>query len=108
MSEAALGQAEQIVRVIAQTSVDNEKYFCELDAVVGDDLNRLAGVLGHIQRGAVEQHRVPARFQTRGDPLPVGAMVQMQRHRHGNVIRACAPHAVQRPGADRLHGLDEV
>jgi dihydroxyacetone kinase len=36
MSEAALGQAEQIVRVIAQTSVDNEKYFCELDAVVGD------------------------------------------------------------------------
>jgi dihydroxyacetone kinase-like protein len=36
MSEAALGQAEQIVRVIAQTAVDNEKYFCELDAVVGD------------------------------------------------------------------------
>jgi dihydroxyacetone kinase phosphoprotein-dependent L subunit len=36
MSDAALGQAELIVRVIAQTAVDNEKYFCELDAVVGD------------------------------------------------------------------------
>jgi phosphoenolpyruvate---glycerone phosphotransferase subunit DhaL len=36
MSEAALRQAEVIVRVIAQTAVDNEKYFCELDAVVGD------------------------------------------------------------------------
>jgi dihydroxyacetone kinase-like protein len=32
----ALQQAEVIVRVIAQTAVDNEKYFCELDAVVGD------------------------------------------------------------------------
>jgi phosphoenolpyruvate---glycerone phosphotransferase subunit DhaL len=36
MSEAALHQAQQIVRVVAQTAVDNEKYFCELDAVVGD------------------------------------------------------------------------
>ena len=36
MSEPALGRAELIVRVIAQTAVDNEKYFCELDAVVGD------------------------------------------------------------------------
>src|SRR5512139_618021 len=25
-----------VVRVIAQTAVDNEKYFCDLDAVVGD------------------------------------------------------------------------
>ena len=25
-----------VVRVIAQTAVDNEKYFCELDGVVGD------------------------------------------------------------------------
>ena len=25
-----------VVRTIAQTAVDNEKYFCELDAVVGD------------------------------------------------------------------------
>ena len=32
----ALSQAELVVRVIAQTAVDNEKYFCELDAVVGD------------------------------------------------------------------------
>jgi dihydroxyacetone kinase phosphoprotein-dependent L subunit len=29
-------QAELIVRTIAQTAVDNEKYFCDLDAVVGD------------------------------------------------------------------------
>lgn len=36
MSDAPLGQAEMVVRVIAQTAVDNEKYFCELDAVVGD------------------------------------------------------------------------
>jgi len=34
--EAALSQAQLVVRVIAQTAVDNEKYFCELDAVVGD------------------------------------------------------------------------
>jgi len=36
MSEGALSQTELVVRVIAQTAVDNEKYFCELDAVVGD------------------------------------------------------------------------
>ena len=36
MSETALSQAELVVRVIAQTVVDNETYFCELDAVVGD------------------------------------------------------------------------
>jgi phosphoenolpyruvate---glycerone phosphotransferase subunit DhaL len=36
MSETALTQAELVVRVIAQTAVDNETYFCELDAVVGD------------------------------------------------------------------------
>jgi phosphoenolpyruvate---glycerone phosphotransferase subunit DhaL len=36
MSDAPLGQAEMVVRVIAQTAVDNEKYFCDLDAVVGD------------------------------------------------------------------------
>src|SRR6185503_10699328 len=36
MSEEALRQAELVVRVIAQTAVDNETYFCELDAVVGD------------------------------------------------------------------------
>ena len=36
MSDPALGRAELIVRVIAQTAVDNETYFCELDAVVGD------------------------------------------------------------------------
>jgi dihydroxyacetone kinase-like protein len=36
MSETALSQAELVVRVIAQTAVDNEKHFCDLDAVVGD------------------------------------------------------------------------
>jgi dihydroxyacetone kinase phosphoprotein-dependent L subunit len=36
MSDTAVTQAELIVRTIAQTSVDNEKYFCDLDAVVGD------------------------------------------------------------------------
>jgi dihydroxyacetone kinase phosphoprotein-dependent L subunit len=36
MSDPALNQAELVVRVIAQTAVDNETYFCELDAVVGD------------------------------------------------------------------------
>ena len=36
MSDTALTQAELVVRTIAQTAVDNETYFCELDAVVGD------------------------------------------------------------------------
>jgi dihydroxyacetone kinase-like protein len=36
MSEPALARAELIVRVISQTAVDNEKHFCELDAVAGD------------------------------------------------------------------------
>ena len=36
MSETALTRGELVVRVIAQTAVDNETYFCELDAVVGD------------------------------------------------------------------------
>jgi phosphoenolpyruvate---glycerone phosphotransferase subunit DhaL len=36
MSDTALTQAEMIVRTIAQTAVDNEKYFCDLDAVAGD------------------------------------------------------------------------
>jgi phosphoenolpyruvate---glycerone phosphotransferase subunit DhaL len=36
MSDTALRDGEQVVRTIAQTALDNEKYFCELDAVVGD------------------------------------------------------------------------
>jgi dihydroxyacetone kinase phosphoprotein-dependent L subunit len=36
MTDVALQEGEQVVRIIAQTVVDNEKYFCELDAVVGD------------------------------------------------------------------------
>src|SRR4051794_33866897 len=36
MSDAALRSAEQLVRTIAQTALDNERYFSDLDAVVGD------------------------------------------------------------------------
>ena len=36
MSGSALQQVELVVRTIAQTAVDNEKYFGDLDAVVGD------------------------------------------------------------------------
>ena len=36
MSDTALPQTELVVRTIAQTAVDNETYFSELDAVVGD------------------------------------------------------------------------
>jgi dihydroxyacetone kinase phosphoprotein-dependent L subunit len=31
-----LQDAQQVVRTIATTALDNERYFCELDAVVGD------------------------------------------------------------------------
>jgi dihydroxyacetone kinase-like protein len=36
MSDAALRDAEQLVRTIADTCLEHEKYFCDLDAVVGD------------------------------------------------------------------------
>jgi len=36
MSEVALRTGEGVVRTIAETALENEKYFCELDAVVGD------------------------------------------------------------------------
>lgn len=36
MSADALSRGELVVRAIAQAAVDNETYFCELDAVVGD------------------------------------------------------------------------
>ncbi|MGH2893108.1 MAG: dihydroxyacetone kinase family protein, partial [Solirubrobacteraceae bacterium] len=36
MSDTALSRGELVVRTVAQTAVDNETYFCELDAVVGD------------------------------------------------------------------------
>jgi phosphoenolpyruvate---glycerone phosphotransferase subunit DhaL len=36
MPEANLGDVEVVVRTIAQVAVDNEKYFGDLDAVVGD------------------------------------------------------------------------
>jgi dihydroxyacetone kinase phosphoprotein-dependent L subunit len=34
--DTALPDAERVVRTIAQTAIDNEQYFCDLDAVVGD------------------------------------------------------------------------
>ena len=36
MAEASPSKVELVVRTIAQTAVDNEKYFGDLDAVVGD------------------------------------------------------------------------
>ncbi|MGZ8650852.1 MAG: dihydroxyacetone kinase subunit DhaL [Actinomycetota bacterium] len=36
MGEAGPNRVEMVVRTIAQTAVDNEKYFGDLDAVVGD------------------------------------------------------------------------
>jgi dihydroxyacetone kinase-like protein len=36
MSDQTLAQTELVVQTIAQTIVDNEKYFCELDAAAGD------------------------------------------------------------------------
>ncbi len=36
MSDTHLAAGELVVYTIAQTTVDNEKYFCDLDAVVGD------------------------------------------------------------------------
>jgi dihydroxyacetone kinase/dihydroxyacetone kinase-like protein len=36
MAESSFANVEYVVRTIAQTAVDNEKYFGDLDAVVGD------------------------------------------------------------------------
>ena len=36
MPKATLGDVEQVVRTIATVAVENEKYFGDLDAVVGD------------------------------------------------------------------------
>jgi len=36
MAETSLPAVELVVRTIAQTAVDNEKHFCDLDSVVGD------------------------------------------------------------------------
>src|SRR4051794_581974 len=36
MTVATLGDVEFVVRTVAQTAGDNEKYFGELDSVVGD------------------------------------------------------------------------
>ena len=36
MSDTAVRRAELIVGTIARTAVENEKYFCDLDAVAGD------------------------------------------------------------------------
>ena len=66
MSEEALRRAELVVRMIAQTAVDNETYFCELDAVVGDgdfgySLARgFEVVLERLGRAGVQRRRRPA------------------------------------------------
>ena len=36
MERSSLENVKLVVRTIAQTAVDNEKYFGDLDAVVGD------------------------------------------------------------------------
>lgn len=36
MTDTAVQDAERVVRTIAQTAIENERYFCDLDAVVGD------------------------------------------------------------------------
>ena len=36
MSRSGMQDTELVVRTIAQTALDNEQYFCELDAVAGD------------------------------------------------------------------------
>ena len=36
MGEPSADRVELVVRTMAQTAVDNEKYFGDLDAVVGD------------------------------------------------------------------------
>lgn len=36
MTDTAVQDAERVVRAIAQTAIDNERWFCDLDAVVGD------------------------------------------------------------------------
>ena len=36
MAQEGFEQVELVVRTMAQTAVDNEKYFSDLDAVVGD------------------------------------------------------------------------
>ena len=101
MSEAALGQAEIVVRVIAQTAVDNEKYFCDLDAVVGDgdfgySLARgFEVVLSRLGRDGVQRRRWPA--EEDGDH-------PQQAHRRyvgpdlGDRIPACRQRAEQRSG----------
>ena len=60
-----------------------------------DHLDRLARVLGDVELGAVEQDRVPARLQARRDPCPVGAVVEVERHRDGHGVRAGAPERVE-------------
>lgn len=35
-SQAGVARVESVIKLIAQTCVDNEKYFSDLDAVVGD------------------------------------------------------------------------
>jgi phosphoserine phosphatase RsbU/P len=45
---------------------------------LGDDLNRLSGVFGHVEMGPVEQDRVPAGLQADADPPAVRAVVEVR------------------------------
>ena len=72
---------------------------------LGHHLDGLARVLLDVELGAVEEHRVPAGPQARGDPLAIGTVVEVQGHRHGRVVGPHAPHRVEGAGADRLHRL---
>ena len=72
---------------------------------LGDDLDRLARVLGDVELGAVEQHRVPAGLEAGRDPLAVRAVVQVQRHRHGHRVGAGTPDRRELAGTEGLHGL---
>ncbi len=68
MAGSSLENIELVVRTIAQTSMDNEKYFTDLDGVVGDgDFGTsLASGFGAI----LEQWGRPAGAQRSLEPIP--------------------------------------
>ena len=104
MSENALRRAEMVVRVIARTAVDNETYFCELDAVVGD------GDFGYsLARGfeVVLGDWDAMEYSDLGGLLKKTAIVLSQAHRRdigsdlGNGVPARRRRAERRSRAER-------
>ncbi len=85
--------------VRAHTVLDPQHAFdltLDLGAIavgLGDDLDRLARVLRDVELGPVEQHGVPARAQADRDPLAVRAVVEVQRHRHGDLVARARQNA---------------